>query len=287
MGRIAYVNGRFVPQGEAAVHIEDRGYQLADAVYEVWALFDGKLADAEGHFARLERSLAELKIPMPMSRAALTVVLKEAVRRNRVREGLVYLQVGRGVAPRDHAFPIDPVEPSIVVTVKAVDRAAAEARAAKGVGVITTPENRWGRCDIKTVGLLPNALAKQAARERGAVEAWFVDELGFVTEGASSNAWIVDRDGILRTRDTNANILRGVTRLTLLDVIREDGLKVEERPFTPEEAKSAREAFITGAGTLVLPVVSVDGDPVGDGAVGPVASRLRRLYIERARATAI
>lgn len=287
MGRIAYVNGRFVPQGEAAVHIEDRGYQLADAVYEVWALFDGKLADAEGHFARLERSLAELKIPMPMSRAALTVVLKEAVRRNRVREGLVYLQVGRGVAPRDHAFPIDPVEPSIVVTVKAVDRAAAEARAAKGVGVITTPENRWGRCDIKTVGLLPNALAKQAARERGAVEAWFVDELGFVTEGASSNAWIVDRDGILRTRDTNANILRGVTRLTLLDVIREDGLKVEERPFTPEETKSAREAFITGAGTLVLPVVSVDGDPVGDGAVGPVASRLRRLYIERARATAI
>jgi D-alanine transaminase len=287
LGRIAYVNGRFVPHGEAAVHIEDRGYQLADAVYEVWALFDGRLADAEGHFARLERSLDELKIPMPMSRAALTVVLKEAVRRNRVREGLAYLQVGRGVAPRDHAFPAEPVEPSIVITVKAVDRAAAETRAAKGVGVITTPENRWGRCDIKTVGLLPNALAKQAARERGAVEAWFVDELGFVTEGASSNAWIVDGDGILRTRDTNANILRGVTRLTLLEVIRQQGLKVEERPFTPEEAKSAKEAFITGAGTLVLPVVSVDGDPVGDGVVGPVASRLRRLYIERARATAI
>lgn len=287
MGRIAYVNGRFVPHGEAVVHIEDRGYQLADAVYEVWALFDGRLADAEGHFARLERSLSELSIPMPMSRRALTLVLKEAVRRNRVREGLVYLQVSRGVAPRDHAFPAGEVRPSVVITVKAVDRAASEARAAKGVSVVTTPENRWGRCDIKTVGLLPNALAKQKAREAGAAEAWFVDELGFVTEGASSNAWIVDGDGRLRTRDTNANILRGVTRLTLLDVIREEGLQVDERPFTPDEAVAAREAFITGAGTLVLPVVAVDGRPVGKGEPGPVATRLRRLYIERARATAI
>lgn len=287
MGRIAYVNGAFERHGDAAVHIEDRGYQLADAVYEVWALFDGKLADPEGHFARLERSLSELKIDMPMSRAALTVVLREAVRRNRVREGLVYLQVSRGVAPRDHAFPTQPTPPSVVITVKGVDRAATEAKAAKGVSVITTPENRWGRCDIKTVGLLPNALAKQAAREKGAAEAWFVDELGFVTEGASSNAWIVDRDGTLRTRDTNANILRGVTRHTLLDLIREEGLKVDERPFTPAEAIGASEAFITGAGSLVLPVVAVDGQPVGDGKVGPVASRLRRLYIERARATAL
>ncbi|HQN52301.1 MAG TPA: D-amino-acid transaminase [Phenylobacterium sp.] len=287
MGRIAYVNGAFERHGDAVVHIEDRGYQLADAVYEVWALFDGKLADAEGHFARLERSLSELRIDMPMSRAALTVVLREAVRRNRVKEGLVYLQVSRGVAPRDHAFPTDPTPPSVVITVKGVDRAATEAKAAKGVSVITTPENRWGRCDIKTVGLLPNALAKQAAREKGAAEAWFVDELGFVTEGASSNAWIVDRDGTLRTRDTNANILRGVTRHTLLDLIRDQGLKVDERPFTPAEALAASEAFITGAGSLVLPVVAVDGKPVGDGKVGPVAKRLRSLYIERARATAI
>lgn len=287
MGRIAYVNGRFVPHAEAFVHIEDRGYQLADAVYEVWALFGGKLADAEGHFARLERSLAELQIDMPMSRAALTTVLREAVRRNRVQEGLVYLQVSRGVAPRDHAFPNPPVRPAVVITVSRVDRVATEARAAKGVGVVTTPENRWGRCDIKTVGLLPNALAKQKARAAGAAEAWFVDDLGFVTEGASSNAWIVDRDGVLRTRDTNANILRGVTRLSLLDVIRDAGLKVEERPFTPEEALEAKEAFITGAGTIVLPVVSVDGKPVGDGVVGPVASRLRRLYIERAKERAI
>lgn len=287
MGRIAYVNGRFVPHGEAVVHIEDRGYQLADAVYEVWAVFGGKLADPEGHFARLERSLGELRIAMPMSRAALTLVLKEAVRRNRVREGLIYLQVSRGVARRDHAFPNPPVRPSVVMTVSAVDRVASEARAAKGVGVVTTPENRWGRCDIKTVGLLPNALAKQKAREAGAVEAWFVDELGFVTEGASSNAWIVDGDGRLRTRDTNANILRGVTRNTLLEVIRREGLEVDERPFTPADAVAAKEAFITGAGTLVLPVVTVDGKPVGEGRPGPVAQRLRRLYIEQARATAI
>lgn len=287
MSRIAYVNGRFVPKGEAFVHIEDRGYQFADAVYEVWALFGGKLADAEGHFVRLERSLSELSIPMPMSRAALTHVLRETVRRNRVEEGLVYLQVSRGVATRDHAFPAEGTRPSVVITVSRVDRAASEARAAKGVSVVTTPENRWGRCDIKTVGLLPNALAKQKARQAGAVEAWFVDELGLVTEGASSNAWIVDGDGVLRTRDTNANILRGVTRNSLIEVIREAGLKVEERPFTPDEARQAKEAFITGAGTLVLPVVAVDGKPVGDGVPGPIAARLRRLYIERAKAGAI
>jgi D-alanine transaminase len=287
MGRIAYVNGRFLPHAEAYVHIEDRGYQLADAVYEVWALFGGKLADAEGHFARLERSLDELRIDMPMSRAALTLVLKEAVRRNRIREGLLYLQVSRGVAKRDHAFPTEPVRPAVIMTVSAVDRVASEARAAKGVSVVTTPENRWGRCDIKTVGLLPNALAKQQAREAGAAEAWFVDDLGFVTEGASSNAWIVDADGRLRTRDTNANILRGVTRSTLLSVIKREGMEVDERPFTPADALAAKEAFITGAGTLVLPVVAVDGKPVGDGKPGPVATKLRRLYFEQAKATAV
>lgn len=287
MGRVAYVNGRFVAHGEAAVHIEDRGYQFSDAVYEVWAVFDGKLADAEGHFVRLERSLGELRIPMPMSRAALTLVLREALRRNRLRDGTLYLQVSRGVAPRDHAFPTTPVAPAVVITAKSVDRPTVEAKAALGVSVITTPENRWGRCDIKTVSLLPNALAKQAAREAGAAEAWFVDELGFVTEGASSNAWIVGQDGTLMTRDTNANILRGITRSTLLDVIRAAGMQVQERPFTPADALAAKEAFITGAGTLVLPVIAVDGKPVGDGTPGPVAKQLRRLYIERARANAV
>ena len=287
MAAIAYVNGRYVPKSEAVVHIEDRGYQFADAVYEVWALFDGKLSDPVGHFARLERSLGELKIAMPMSIAALTLVLKETVRRNRVRDGMAYLQVSRGVARRDHAFPNPEVPPAIVITVSRVDRQAAEARAQAGAAVITVPETRWGRCDIKTVGLLPNALAKQAAREAGAVEAWFIDEMGLVTEGASSNAWIVDKDGALRTRDTQANILRGVTRMSLLDVAREAGMTVEERPFSRQEALEAREAFITGAGTLVLPIVKVDGRAIGDGAPGPVATALRRLYIEQAKATSI
>jgi D-alanine transaminase len=191
------------------------------------------------------------------------------------------------VARRDHPFPNPPVRPAMVITVSATDRAASEARAAKGVGVVTIPETRWGRCDIKTVGLLPNVLAKQKARDAGAVEAWFVDDLGFVTEGASSNAWIVDAQGRLRTRDTNANILRGVTRSSLLDVIRGEGMEVDERPFTPADAIGAKEAFITGAGSLVLPVVTVDGKPVGEGKPGPVATRLRRLYIEQAKATAI
>ena len=287
MSRFAYVNGRFVRHGEAAVHIEDRGYQLADGVYEVWAVFDGKLADAEGHFARLWRSLDELRIAHPMGQVALIFVLREAVRRNMVRNGLVYLQVTRGVARRDHAFPNPAVPPSMVVTAKSTDRDLAERKAAQGAAVISVPENRWGRCDIKSVGLLPNALAKQAARERGAVEAWFVDDLGLVTEGASSNAWIVDAEGNLRTRDTQANILRGVTRSTLFEVIREAGLPINERPFTIAEAQAAREAFVTGAGTLVLPIVSVDGAKVGDGKPGPVATRLRSLYIKRAREKAV
>ncbi|MDZ4052878.1 MAG: D-amino-acid transaminase [Phenylobacterium sp.] len=287
MGRIAYVNGRYQRHADAAVHIEDRGYQLADAVYEVWSVFGGKLADAEGHFARLARSLGELQIPEPMSRAALTIVLREVLRRNLVREGLIYLQISRGVAPRDHAFPEGDLSPSVVITAKSLDRAASEAKAAKGIAVITTPENRWGRCDIKTVGLLPNVLARQAARERGAGEALFVDELGLITEGASANAWILDGNGVLRTRDTQANILRGVTRRTLLDVIAEAGLKVEERPFTPEDMAQAKEAFITGAGSLVLPVIAIDGQPIGGGAPGPVAKRLRSLYIERAKQTAV
>lgn len=287
MGRIAYVNGRYVPHAEGCVHIEDRGYQFGDAVYEVWAVFGGKLADAEGHFTRLSRSLGELAIAEPMGRAALTIVLREVLRRNRVKEGLVYLQISRGVAPRDHAFPTPAVHPSVVITAKSLDRAASEAKAAKGVAVITVPENRWGRADIKSVNLLPNAMAKQAARSQGAAEAWYVDDMGLVTEGASSNAWIIDQDGVLRTRDTNANILRGITRSTLLEVIGEAGLKVDHKPFTPAEALSAREAFITGAGTLVQSVISVDGKPVGDGAPGPVAARLRSLYIERAKASAI
>ncbi|MGH6955171.1 MAG: D-amino-acid transaminase [Caulobacteraceae bacterium] len=287
MSRVAYVNGRFAPHGQACVHIEDRGFQFADGVYEVWAVLGGRLADAEGHFERLARSLSELSLTSPMPRASLEVVLRETVRRNRVREGMVYLQITRGVAPRNHAFPPEGTPVSVVATAHSVDRAAADARAETGAAVITHPETRWARCDIKTVALLPNVLAKQQARSAGAVEAWFVDEMGLVTEGASSNAWIIDKSGALRTRDTQANILRGVTRKTLLSIIAREGLKFEERPFSLEEAREAREAFITGAGTLLLPIVSIDGRPVGEGAPGAVAKRLRRLYIEEARRTAL
>jgi D-alanine transaminase len=287
MSRIAYVNGRFVPHGEAVVHIEDRGYQFGDAVYEVWAIRGARLTDAEGHFARLARSLGELRIAEPMSRKALEIVLRETVRRNRVNEGLVYLQISRGVAKRDHPFPVPTPTPAIVITAKSIDPTGAEAKAAKGVAVVTVPENRWGRCDIKTVNLLPNVLAKQAAKEAGAYEAWFVDELGFVSEGSSTNAWIIDREGRLRTRDIQANILRGVTRAAVLRVAAEAGLAVAEGPFSVDDALGAREAFITGASTLVTPVVRIDGRILGDGEPGPVAKRLRQLYIAESRQDAV
>lgn len=286
MTRVAYVNGRYTPHGEGAVHIEDRGFQFADGVYEVWAVMGGRLADAEGHLTRLERSLGELRMNMPMSQAALVQVVRETVRRNRVRDGIAYIQVTRGTARRDHAFPATGTPPTLVVTAKTIDRVAGDAKAASGVAVITLPESRWARCDIKTVGLLPNVLAKQAAREAGAYEAWFVDADGLVTEGASTNAWIVDAEGRLRTRDTGANILRGITRATLLELARTENLAIDERPFTVEEAKGAREAFITAASTIVIPVVQIDGDPVGAGVPGPVSRRLRSLYLEHARVTA-
>ncbi len=283
MSRVAYVNGMYLPHGQAAVHVEDRGFQFADGVYEVWAVFGGRLADSDGHFERLDRSLSELRIAAPMSRAALQIVLRETIRRNRVVDGMVYLQVTRGQARRDHAFPADDTPPTVVVTARAVDYAAMEAKAAKGVAVATMADQRWGRCDIKTVGLLPNALAKQQAREAGAYEAWLVDELGLVTEGASTNAWIVDAEGVLRTRDTQANILRGVTRKSLIEIAREAGLPVTERPFTVAEAKAAKEAFLTAASAFVTPIVAIDGAKIGDGRPGPVTMRLRALYLGYAR----
>lgn len=286
MSRVVYVNGRYVPQREGAVSIEDRGFQFADGVYEVWAVMDGRLSDAESHLARLERSLGELRITSPMTRGALLQVVRETVRRNRVREGIAYIQVTRGTARRDHAFPSADTPPTLVVTAKPLDPALGEAKAKAGVAVITLPESRWARCDIKTVGLLPNALAKQSAREAGAYEAWFVDRDGLVTEGASTNAWIIDQEGRLRTRDTGANILRGVTRAALLELARTENIAIEERPFTVAEAKQAREAFITAASTYVMPVVRIDGETVGDGRPGPVSTRLRALYLQHARANA-
>ncbi len=278
MSRIAYVNGRYLPHRDAAVHVEDRGYQFSDGVYEVCEVRGGRLIDERRHMERLERSLAELRIPMPMSRAALGAVFRETIMRNRVRDGLVYLQVTRGVARRDHAFPPAGTAPALVVTARSLDSARNEQIAADGIAVITVPENRWPRVDIKSVSLLPNVLAKQAAREQGAKEAWFVDADGFVTEGASSNAWIVTRDGKVVTRGTDFGILRGITRTVVLDVLAAHGLELEERPFSTDEAYQAREAFITSATQVVMPVVRIDGRPIGNSAPGLIASALRRDF---------
>jgi D-alanine transaminase len=278
MSRIAYVNGRYLPHGAAQVHVEDRGYQFADGVYEVCEVRGGHLVDERRHMARLERSLAELRIALPMPLNALGVVLKETVRRNRVRDGIVYLQVTRGVARRDHAFPAPGTRPAVVVTARNHDSAKNEKSAEDGISVITVPENRWERVDIKSVSLLPNVLAKQAAREAGAKEAWFVDKQGTVTEGSSTNAWIVTRDGKVVTRPADHGILRGITRTVLLDVIAEQGLALEERSFTVEEAHAAREAFVTSASQIVMPVTSIDGKPVGNGAPGLVSTALRRDF---------
>ncbi|QCI68363.1 D-amino-acid transaminase [Phreatobacter stygius] len=280
MSRIAYVNGSYLPHGSAAVHIEDRGYQFADGVYEVCEVTGGRLVDETRHLNRLERSLNELKIASPMSRGALSVVLRETVRRNRVREGLVYMQVTRGVARRDHAFPKPGTPPALVITAKSVDMSKGDANAAKGVKVITLPDNRWERVDIKSVGLLPNCLAKQAAREAGAYEAWLVDKDGFVTEGSSTNAWIVTKDGVLVTRYADNGILKGITRTTLFDLCAREGVRIEERQFSVAEAQEARECFLTSATTIVMPIVAIDGRPVGNGAPGSIATDLRSKFHE-------
>ena len=287
MPRLAYVNGRYTPLADAKVHVEDRGFQFADGVYEYWSVLGGRLADAAGHLDRLDRSLSELRIRPPMSRAALVRVLHETARRNRVTEGSIYLQITRGAARRDHPFPSPSVRPSVIVIARPADFVAIDAKAENGVGVLTQPDIRWGRCDIKTVGLLPNILAKQAAREAGAVEAWLVDKDGFVTEGSSTNAWIVDAAGRLRTRDIGANILRGVTRHALIELAGELQMTVMEAPFTVEEAKTAKEAFFTAASAFITPVTAIDGSVIGDGRPGPISTRLRSLYLERARKDAL
>ena len=278
MSRVAYVNGRYLRHSEAKVAVEDRGYQFADGVYEVCEVRGGRLVDESRHMARLDRSLRELKIARPMSPSALGVVLRETIRRNRVRDGIVYLQVTRGTARRDFPFPAEITRPSLVVTARNNDLERLEQIAAEGVSVITVPDLRWKRVDIKSVALLPNVLAKQTAREQGAREAWLVDSQGRITEGSSSNAWIVSRDGKLITHPLGQDILPGITRSVVIDMIKSQGLTFEERSFTVEEAYEAREAFITSASQIVLPVVSIDGRPVGNGAPGLVTSALRRDY---------
>jgi D-alanine transaminase len=275
MSRVAYVNGRYLPMGTATVHIEDRGYQFGDGVYEVCEVREGRLIDERRHLARLKRSLSELRIRPPMPERALGVVLREVIARNRIGYGIVYLQVTRGVARRDHAFPGPAVAPSLVVTARSLNRRRNEALAAAGIAVITVPDNRWGRVDIKTIGLLPNVLARQAAIEQGARDAWLVDKEGVVTEAASANAWIVTSAGALVTRPADHGILAGITRAVLFDVAKAQGLRIEERPFKLGEAYAAREAFVTAATQIVLPVVRIDGRVIGDGKPGPLATALR------------
>jgi len=285
VGRIAYVNGRYLPQARAMVHIEDRGYQFGDGVYEVCEIKGGALIDEARHIERLRRSLKELSIGAPLALGALALVMREIIARNKISDGYLYIQVTRGVGPRDHCFPIPSVRPSLVMTARAIDPAKGATLAAKGIAVVSMPDIRWKRPDIKTIGLLPNVLARQAAKEQGAYEAWLIDAEGMVTEGSASNAWIVSQDGVIITRHIDNAILRGVTRTTLLELIAADGLRLEERSFSLAEAKAAREAFITGATTLVMPVVCIDGEPVGDGRPGPLAHRLRARFHGMAAAT--
>ncbi len=278
MTRVVYVNGEYAPYGAAAVHVEDRGFQFADSVYEVCEVRDGRLVDERRHMLRLGRSLRELSIEEPMGARALGVIMREVVRRNRVRNGMVYLQVTRGVARRDFAFPAPAAAPGVVCLARSLSRSKADKRAAAGVSVVTVPDIRWKRVDIKTTGLLAQALARQQAKDSGADEAWMVDANGFVTEGASCNAWIVTEAGKLVTRPADSGILRGITREVAMEAAAAQGLRYEERSFTVEEAKSAREAFQTSASGLVMPVVAIDGRAIGGGKPGQVATGLRRAY---------
>jgi D-alanine transaminase len=281
-GRVAYVNGRYLPHGHAGVHIEDRGLQLGDSIYEVTNVQNGAPVDEEPHLDRLERSLKEIGMAMPMARAAMKLVMREMIARNRIRNGLLYLQVTRGAVKRDHVPPKDGPRPTLIITIRPQDSAAIAARTEKGITVASEPDQRWARCDIKTVQLLPNLLARQAAKAKGANEAWLVDRDGFITEGAAANAWIVDEKGEVVTRDLSRAILPGVTRQIILEAAREAGLAVTERKFTLAEAKKAREAFQSSATSAAVPVVSIDGTAVGDGMPGPLTRRIRELYARKA-----
>ena len=281
-GRIAYVNGRYLPHGEAGVHIEDRALQLGDGIYEVTNVLNGRPIDEEPHLDRMERSLRELGIAMPMGRAALKLVMREMIARNRIANGLLYLQVTRGAVRRDHVPPKNAPRPTLIMTMRAQDVAALASRMEKGIAVSVQPDIRWGRCDIKTVQLLPNLMAKQAARAAGAFEAWLVDQGGNVTEGGSTNAWIVTADGTVITRALSNAILPGVTRRVMMEAAAEAQLNVVERSFTVAEALAAKEAFITSATGAAVPVVTIDGATIGAGKPGPVTRRIRELYDARA-----
>src|SRR5437764_12833891 len=282
MSRVAYVAGQYLPHRQSAVHIEDRGYQFGDGVYEVITVMGGHLVDEERHLARLNRSLTELRINRPMNDSALKIVIREVIRRNGVDTGIVYLQVTRGVAPREHAFP-KAAKPVLVVTSRRT-RPPDPRLGQEGIAVITIPDIRWQRCDIKSISLVPNVLGKQQAREAGAYEAWQIDREGHVTEGTSTNAWIVTDDGTVVTRAADTAILHGVTRRAVLEIIDREGYRFAERPFGVAEARAAREAFLTSTTAELLPVVRIDGEPVADGKPGPLSRKLRDAYLLHAAA---
>ncbi|MDA0786506.1 MAG: D-amino-acid transaminase [Proteobacteria bacterium] len=278
MPRVAYVNGRYIEHRRAAVHVEDRGYQFADGVYEVIHLYRGRLIDEEPHLDRLDRSLGELRIAWPVARAVLGLAMRELVRRNRFTTGLVYIQVTRGVAPRDHKFPTD-ARAALVMTVRPIPEFPAEMRD-EGVTVVTIDDLRWARCDIKSVALLPNVLGKQAAAEADAYEAWMCDAEGFVTEGTSSNAWIVTADGTLVTRPAGPDILRGITRQAIARLAAEMGIGFEERKFSRAEALEAREAFLSNSSHFVTPVTRIDDTVIANGKPGSLSAALHDRYVE-------
>jgi len=281
---IVYANGRYRPRSRACVAVEDRGYQFADGVYEVILALGGRLLDREPHLDRLERSLRELRIDMPMSRRALRLVIERVLYLNRIQTGTLYIQVTRGVAPRDHAFPAPNVKPSLIISARRFDLAGLLRRQERGVAVRTVADTRWRRCDIKSIALTGNVLAKQAAREAGAAEAWMVDELGLITEGASTTAWILDREGCLRTRALGPEILPGITRRVLLELAAAEDCPLVEKPFTPEEAMAAAEAFTVSTTSFVTPVVSIDDSVIADGRPGRVTRALISRHREHARA---
>jgi D-alanine transaminase len=281
--RTVYVNGEYVPEDQAQVSVFDRGFLMADAVYEVTSVLDGKLLDFDGHAARLARSLAELDMKNPLTRDELLEIFREIVLRNDLVEGMVYLQVTRGAADRDFAYPED-AEPTVVLFTQ-TKSVADNPLVGKGISVITIPDERWGRRDIKTVQLLYPSMGKMAAKAAGADDAWLVED-GHVTEGTSNNAYIVANNKII-TRQLGHDILHGITRAAVLRMARDAQMQVEERPFTPEEAKAADEAFITSASAFVMPVVRIDNAMIGNGKPGRVALRLREIYIEESRKAAI
>jgi len=287
MTRYVYVNGCYKRYDKATVHVEDRGFQFGDAIYEVCEIRNGSLIDETRHMTRLDRSLSELSIVNPMSKAAWQRIMRETIRRNRVKNGILYIQVSRGAGPRDFFFSGVTTPPTVVCIARSVAPESLINAGKRGIKVITDPDIRWGRCDIKTVMLLPASLAKEKAKATGAQEAWLTDADENVTEGGSSNAWIITANNELITRPADQAILRGITRTTLIDLIEKEGLTLVERPFSVKEAKSAKEAFVTSATNLVMPVTQIDDTIISDGQPGPIATRLRQGFHTIAEANTI